>query len=106
MSSDASGWKLLRESANPFVESREWPSVFSVLMRTMTFTSDAYIERIRELADLFLTPPTAEFAFNDFERGPEMADKAYRYARPKIAVWMTQMHRDEASEQRKQDRAR
>ena len=95
VSSEASGWKLLRESANPFSESREWPSVFSVLMRTMTLTSDAYLERIRALADLYLAPPTADFAFNDFDRGPEMAEKAYRYARPKIVDWMKRTVRNQ-----------
>jgi predicted acylesterase/phospholipase RssA/CRP-like cAMP-binding protein len=97
-SGEASGWKLLRDCANPFVESQEWPSVFSVLMRTMTFTSDSHIERIREMADLYLAPPTADFAFNDFDRGPEMAEKAYRYARPEIVRWMKRAARKARAE--------
>ncbi len=94
VSSEASGWKLLRDRANPFGEVQEWPSVFSVLMRTMTFNSDASIERIRALADLYLAPPTGQFGFDDFDRGPEMANDAFQYARPEIVRWMKQRTRE------------
>ena len=86
--SDVSGWHLLSRMLNPFAPKISAPSIGSVLMRSISFDSESYRQRMRELSDLYLTPPTAGYRFNDFARGEEMAQMGYEYALPLVRRWL------------------
>ncbi len=81
-----SGWAVLANRLNPFATRRlDLPSLPSILMRAMTVGDTT--RKHAGVADVFLMPPLAAFPINAFDRGAEMADVAYQFARPRLAAW-------------------
>ena len=56
-------------------------------MRTIEFGGAARRRTAAQFADLYLRPPRETFALGDFQRGPAMADVAYRDALPRLKAW-------------------
>ena len=69
-----SGGRLLLRKLNPFSSGSYPPSIITVLMKTIDFSSESYRRQVADGADLYLRPPLAGFRFDDFRRAGEMAD--------------------------------
>jgi predicted acylesterase/phospholipase RssA len=89
-----SGGRLLLRKLNPFSSGSYPPSIITVLMKTIDFSSESYRRQVADGADLYLRPPLAGFRFDDFRRAREMADSAYGYAREMIEAWTRQAEHD------------
>jgi predicted acylesterase/phospholipase RssA/CRP-like cAMP-binding protein len=89
-----SGGRLLLRKLNPFSSGSYPPSIITVLMKTIDFSSESYRRQVADGADLYLRPPLAGFRFDDFRRAREMADSAYDYAREMIEAWTRQSDHD------------
>ncbi|MGB7641978.1 MAG: cyclic nucleotide-binding domain-containing protein [Terriglobales bacterium] len=89
-----SGGRLLLRKLNPFSSGSYPPSIITVLMKTIDFSSESYRRQVADGADLYLRPPLAGFRFDDFRRAREMADSAYQYARGMIEAWTQQAEHD------------
>jgi NTE family protein/lysophospholipid hydrolase len=81
-----SGWRVLWQKISPR-SSSTLPTVFNVLMRIIAFSGVAGRENAAQLADVYLHPPLEQFKINDFERGDEMAEAAYVFAKPILQEW-------------------
>ena len=86
--SDVSGWKTLFDRICGRASSDQSPTILSVLMRVMELESSAYRERMRAIADVYLTPPVRQYRFNDFKRGRQMAEESYQYAKQELSQWL------------------
>jgi predicted acylesterase/phospholipase RssA len=83
-----SGWRVLLNRLNPFSKkSLAVPSLPHILLRTVAFG-----RRRSGLgpADLYLCPPLETFKINEFHRGKDMADIAYRFALPLLEAWKSE----------------
>lgn len=81
-----SGWHVLWQTINPF-SGKKPPTIFNVLMRIIALSGGTRRATAAQLADLYLHPPLEQFKINDFKRGPEMAEAAYVYAKPRLEEW-------------------
>lgn len=83
-----SGWHVLLNRLNPFRKKRPAaPSLFHILMRTVAFGAPSPLGTGLGPEDLELSPPLETFKINDFHRGPEIAETAYRFALPRVKAW-------------------
>lgn len=82
-----SGARLLLRKLNPFSVGGYPPSIITVLMKTIDFSSESYRRQVADGADLYLRPPLTGFRFDDFKRAGAMADAAYQHAREAIGEW-------------------
>ena len=85
--SDISGWKVLFDRLRGGIESEPTPTIISVLMRAMELDTESYRQRMQSLSDLYLMPPVQQYRFNDFKRGRQIAEEAYRYSHPELERW-------------------
>jgi len=83
------GWRALSDYLNPMAKHRRYPHVFELLMHTAALTSKVNAESSRHLADLCLTPPSDEHGLMDMRNLEVLAERAYQYALPKLAQWLT-----------------
>jgi predicted acylesterase/phospholipase RssA len=83
-----SGWRVLSQRFRPLAKRMQYPSISSVLLRSMDFGGAAYRSQTMGAADLYLAPPLARFQLQEFERAVEMAEVSYQYSVPKIAAWV------------------
>jgi NTE family protein/lysophospholipid hydrolase len=84
-----SGWQLARRWARPFSR-QKIPTILPILFRLIGLGGVAQKQRIKDYADVYLTPPAAGYTFRDFQRGEEMAQAAYPYAYKKLEDWIAQ----------------
>jgi len=83
-----SGWQVLLGRLNPFRKKKPaTPNLLHILMRTVAFGAPSPLGTALGPADLDLSPPLEMFKINDFHRGPEIADTAYRFALPRVQAW-------------------
>jgi predicted acylesterase/phospholipase RssA len=83
-----SGWQVLLGRLNPFRKKKPaTPNLLHILMRTVAFGAPSPLGTALGPADLDLSPPLEMFKINDFHRGPEIADTAYRFALPRVQEW-------------------
>jgi predicted acylesterase/phospholipase RssA/CRP-like cAMP-binding protein len=82
------GWRAMLEWLRPASKRQRFPSAYSVLLRTVEFGGAANAAKNIAAADLYLRPPMGDFKVGEYQRGPEMAEDAFRYAREKIAEWL------------------
>jgi predicted acylesterase/phospholipase RssA len=82
-----SGWRLLANRMSPFTGSKPVaPSLATTLARIVGFGGMARADALEE-RDLYLALPLEKFKFNEFHRGPEIAELAYRFALPRLSEW-------------------
>ncbi len=82
------GWRAMLEWLRPAAKRQRFPSAYSVLLRTVEFGGAANAAKNIAAADLYLRPPMGDFKVGEYQRGPEMAEAAFQYAREKIAEWL------------------
>jgi lysophospholipid hydrolase len=83
-----SGWRVLAQRLKPVSKRLNFPSITSVMLRSMDFGGAAYRSQTMGAADLYLSPPLARFKLSEFQAAQEMADVSYRYSVEKIAEWL------------------
>ncbi|CCQ72880.1 cyclic nucleotide-binding domain-containing protein [Magnetospira sp. QH-2] len=83
-----SGWQVLGAKLNPFAQKMNVPNLGSIVARATAIGGIAqYKNTLAGLADLYLSPPTGDFAIMAYKDGPKIADMAYDYAMPVIEEW-------------------
>jgi predicted acylesterase/phospholipase RssA len=75
-----SGWKLLWQKLNPFVEPLDLPNMLNILYRTTTVGSIGTLETARREADYCLSPPVQQFGVFEWRSVDTIVDIGYRYA--------------------------
>jgi predicted acylesterase/phospholipase RssA/CRP-like cAMP-binding protein len=83
-----SGWRVFAQKWFLRAPKKRVPSIFTVLMRTVDFTSEGYRKRVSAAADLYLRPPLAQLRFNDFRRGSRAAEMGRKYAHDVLREWL------------------
>lgn len=73
-----SGWEILWSRLNPFRKPVPVPSLFEVLYRTATLSSELMSKSTHRLADLLLVPPLENFGTLSFEDIDDIIEVGYR----------------------------
>jgi len=73
-----SGWRILRSRLNPFETALQVPSLFEVLYRTATLSSELMSKVTQQLADILLVPPLERFGTLSFDQIDEIIAVGYR----------------------------
>ncbi len=87
LTTELSGWKLLRRRLNPFAESIPVPGILGVLSRATVVGSVAALKHTRALADLYLELPLDDCKLLEFEAIDAIAEKGYTSALEPLRAW-------------------
>jgi NTE family protein len=79
-----SGWKLLWQQLNPFVEKPDIPNILNTLYRTTTVGGIRASENAKAQADLCFEPPVSEFGVFEWKSVDKIIEVGYRYALKKL----------------------
>jgi predicted acylesterase/phospholipase RssA/CRP-like cAMP-binding protein len=79
-----SGWKLLWQQLNPFVEKPDIPNILNTLYRTTTVGGVRANESAKAQADLCFEPPVSEFGVFEWKSVEKIIEVGYRYALKKL----------------------
>jgi lysophospholipid hydrolase len=82
-----SGWRVLWSRLNPFMPRLKVPTILEILMRTTELGSIRQQDAAARAANLYLRPPVERYRLFDYQRGPAIAEVAYRATRDQIAAW-------------------
>jgi len=83
-----SGWRLLWQRMKPVSRKRSSLGIGDVLMRTIDFAGVSHKKQTKDLADLYLNVPLAQFRAGDFARGPAIIEAGYQFARQQLIAWV------------------
>jgi hypothetical protein len=61
-----------------------------IFARLVRLGGVAQIQEIRSAADLYLSPPLAQFTFRDFGRAEALANVAYEHTLSEMQQWIDQ----------------
>ena len=84
---ELSGWPQLTRALNPFDKRLPFPNILRILSRTATLGSVHDQEAMRDLADLYLHPPTDAIDPLNWKGIDDIVDIGYRDAFERIAAW-------------------
>lgn len=82
-----SGWRPLARALNPFARQATFPNILRILSRTATLGSVRDQEAMREVADLYLHPPTDDVDPLDWKSIDAVVDIGYQHAFDRVAEW-------------------
>lgn len=82
-----SGWRPLARALNPFARQAPFPNILRILSRTATLGSVRDQEAMRDVADLYLHPPTDGVDPLDWKGIDGVVEIGYRDAYDRIAAW-------------------
>jgi len=82
-----SGWQLARHRLWPFSR-KKVPSLLKIMFRLIGLGGVAQKQKIKDYADVYITPPAGNYTFRDFDHGEEMAQAAYPYAHKMLEDWI------------------
>jgi hypothetical protein len=88
-SASISGWNYAWKRANPLAKSPGMPSILSILMRSVTSSTQG-LRRARELSEmcvLYLRPAVSRWNLLDFRAAEPVAEEAHRATYDAIAAW-------------------
>ncbi len=84
-----SGWTVLGAKVNPLAGAMQVPNVVSIIARATAIGGIAqYKASMEGLADLYLSPPTVDFAIMAYKDGPRIAEIAYDHSIRAIEDWL------------------
>ena len=75
-----SGWKLLWQQLNPFIEKPDIPNILNTLYRTTTVGGIRAIANAKAQADLCFEPPVGQFGVFEWRSVEKIIEVGYRYA--------------------------
>ncbi len=84
---ELSGWPHLTRALNPLDKRPPFPNILRILSRTATLGSVHDQEAMRDVADLYLHPPTQAVDPLNWKVIDDVVDIGYRDAYDKIAAW-------------------
>jgi len=81
-------WEFVKSRIRSESIGPEVPTLHNVILQSIMLGSRREVINARQLADLFLNPPTAEFDLLDWQRFHEICEVGYRYARAPVTTWV------------------
>jgi NTE family protein/lysophospholipid hydrolase len=85
---EMSGWSQLARALNPFSRSESFPNILQILTRAATLSSAHNQDRMKDLADLYLHPPTDDLPLFNWKAIDQIVEIGYRYSYDLIQRWM------------------
>jgi lysophospholipid hydrolase len=82
-----SPWRALWHRLRPPAGGPRLPTMVDVLERALQLTSTRQRRRVADDADLYLTPPVADFGLMQFGALARLEEIGYRYASERLAGW-------------------
>jgi predicted acylesterase/phospholipase RssA/CRP-like cAMP-binding protein len=79
-----SGWKMLWQQLNPFIEKPDIPNILNTLYRTTTVGGIRAVESAKTQADLCFEPPVSQFGVFEWRSCEKIIEAGYRYAIGKL----------------------
>ncbi len=90
-----SGWQLLINKINPFIETIKRPSMIEILSRASIIGGLAQRKKLMDgVADLYLQPPVNNFSLNAYKDAEKIERVGYEYARKVLQQWLDKKQRD------------
>ena len=89
-----SGWWLLWNSLNPFVETVKVPSMGDISEMLSWVSSEQHRKNVRQASDLHLVPPVQDVGTLEYDRFDEIIEKSYNYAKPIVDEWVARNAKD------------
>mmetsp|Transcript_7420 Transcript_7420/g.8136 ORF Transcript_7420/g.8136 Transcript_7420/m.8136 type:complete len:1242 (+) Transcript_7420:96-3821(+) len=83
-----SGFWVLFNSWNPFVETVRVPSMGELSQRLIWVNSSKHQQNLADNVDLFLSPPVHHYGTLDYSKFDEIYEHGYNYAKSKIEVFL------------------
>jgi NTE family protein/lysophospholipid hydrolase len=83
-----SGWPHLARALDPRAKGDAFPNIAQILMRTAMLSSLHNQDAMRELADLYIHPPTDDKPLFAWAAIDEFVDIGYRHSYDLIQQWM------------------
>ncbi len=87
LTTELSGWKVLRSRLNPLEETIPVPGILTVLSRVTEISSRAAVNRTKALADLYLQLPLGDWKLLEFEAIDAIAERGYELAIEPLRAW-------------------
>ncbi len=87
LTTELSGWKVLRSRLNPLAEAIPAPGILTVLSRVTEISSRAALKRTQGLADLYLQLPLGDWKLLEFEAIEAIASHGYNLTIEPLRVW-------------------
>ncbi len=87
LTTELSGWKVLRNRLNPFAETIPVPGILSLLSRVREVSSVAALKRTKSQADLYLKLPLEEWKLLEFEAMNAIAARGYDLTIEPLRAW-------------------
>jgi predicted acylesterase/phospholipase RssA len=84
---EMSGWPQLWRKLNPWSRAAAFPSVFEIMMRTVSMSGDHSLEQMKRAADLYLHPPLSGIEALDWGAIERVVEIGYRHACERLDVW-------------------
>jgi NTE family protein/lysophospholipid hydrolase len=84
---ELSGWPHLARALNPFDTRAPFPNILRILSRTATLSSVHDQGAMKDVADLYLHPPTDSVDPLNWKAIDDVVDIGYRHAHGRIAEW-------------------
>jgi predicted acylesterase/phospholipase RssA/CRP-like cAMP-binding protein len=79
-----SGWNVLWQRLNPFIEKPDMPNILNTLYRTVTVGGIRAIDSAKSRADFCFEPPVSSFGVFEWSCIDRVIDVGYRYALRKL----------------------
>ncbi|MEO0561716.1 MAG: patatin-like phospholipase family protein, partial [Chloroflexota bacterium] len=83
-----SGWRLAWAQLNPFVRQKPFPSLPTVLFKTMGVNSLHNLGDYKHLADLLVIPEVDDFGMLDFGNAEAVIERGAETAKPIVSDWL------------------
>ncbi len=96
LTTELSGWKVLRSRLNPLRETIPVPGILSLLSRVTEISSRAALNRTKPLADLYLDLPLGEWKLLELEAIEAIAERGYQLAIGPLRAWRQDAGRERA----------
>lgn len=87
-----SGWRVFWQMCNPFSRKEKMMGIIEILMRILEFGRAPYASP-GDHADCHLILPLSQYSHRDFNRGEEMAEVGYQFAKTYFTDWIRKFGR-------------
>jgi predicted acylesterase/phospholipase RssA len=85
-----SGWQLLWQRLNPFVQTSDIPSLGATIMRSSLLSSAQNLDAAKAMADIYVYPPVEKYGTLEFEALDDIIRIGYEYAQKMIEIWQAE----------------
>ncbi|UCC53870.1 MAG: cyclic nucleotide-binding domain-containing protein [Anaerolineaceae bacterium] len=89
--SSLSGWRVLWNRINPFIEPIQAPKLVPHLMRALEINSAYQIKTNKSMVDLLIQPDVKEYGMLDFAEYDAISEIGYEAAREELVRWKSRL---------------